>query len=248
MIDLALWLGKLLLEHGSPAPRVERTVELVGTSLGCDHLDILVSPNVIMVTTSEGLQFRTKARRVAALHVNIGRVVTLGDLVRDVSTGRCGRVKLRERLESIASSPPEYSRPTAIAMVGLACAAFSRLFDGDWPTFGIVLVAASAGMAVRQELAARRYAPVLTVLAVSFTASLISVFATRFVHTATPQHALAASVLLLVPGVPLINAFEELVRGYSLMAVSRGVQGLAISLAIALGMLVATGWLGAQAL
>ncbi len=51
-----------------------------------------------------------------------------------------------------------------------------------------------------------------------------------------------------MPGVPLINAFEELVRGYSLMAVSRGVQGLAISLAIALGMLVATGWLGAQAL
>jgi uncharacterized membrane protein YjjP (DUF1212 family) len=89
---------------------------------------------------------------------------------------------------------------------------------------------------------------VLNVLAVSFTASVISAFASKLVHTSTPEHALAASVLLLVPGVPLINAFEELVRGYSLMAVSRGVQGLAISLAIALGMLVATSWLGVQAL
>jgi uncharacterized membrane protein YjjP (DUF1212 family) len=248
VIDLALWTGKLMLEHGASAPRVERTVELVGTSLGCDQLDILVSPNVIMATTSEGLQFRTKARRVAALHVNIARVANLGDLVRDVSTGRCGRQKLRERLEAIASSEPEYSRLTAVVMVGLACAAFSRLFGGDWPTFGIVWVAASAGMAVRQVLAARRYAPVLNVLAVSFTASLISAFAAGLVHTSTPEHALAASVLLLVPGVPLINAFEELVRGYSLMAVSRGVQGLAISLAIALGMLVATSWLGANAL
>lgn len=248
VIDLALWTGKLMLEHGAPAPRIERTVELIGTSLGCDKLDIFVSPNVIMATTTEGLEFRTKARRVGPLHVNISRVVALGDMARDVSTGRSGRVELRRRLEKLAASQPDYPRPLAVLMVGVACAAFSRLFGGDWATFGIVLVAASIGMATRMQLAARHYAPVLTVLAVSFVASGIAALATRWVPTATPEHALAASVLLLVPGVPLINAFEELVRGYSLMAVSRGVLGLALSLAIALGMLVATQWLGVRVL
>lgn len=248
VIDLALWTGKLMMEHGAPAPRVEKAVELIGTSLGCDKLDIFVSPNVIMATTTEGLEFRTKARRIGPLHVNISRVVTLADMAHDVAKGRSGRVELRKRLERLAASQPPYPRPLAVVMVGIACAAFSRLFGGDWATFGIVLVAASVGMAVRQQLALRHYAPVLTVLATSFVASLVAAFATRWVPTATPEHALAASVLLLVPGVPLINAFEELVRGYSVMAVSRGVLGLALSLAIALGMLVATQWLGVHAL
>jgi uncharacterized membrane protein YjjP (DUF1212 family) len=94
-------------------------------------------------------------------------------------------------------------------------------------------------MAVRQQLALRRVTPVLNVLATAFVASIVTGLGTRLLPTATPQHALAAAVLLLIPGVPLINAFEELVRGYSLLAVARGVQGLLVAFAIALGLLIA---------
>jgi uncharacterized membrane protein YjjP (DUF1212 family) len=248
IIDLALWTGKLLLEHGAPGPRVEQTVTLIGTSLGCDQLDILVSPNVIMATTTEGRQFRTKARRIAGLHVNLDRIVSIGEIARDVANGECNRIALRKRLAALEAIPHDYPRWLVVVAVGIACAAFSRLFGGDWPTFGIVFVAASVGMAVRQILAIRHYAPLLNVLATAFTASMIVAVAVRLFPTATPEHALAASVLMLVPGVPLINAFDELVKGYSLIAVSRGVQGLLTSLAIALGLLLAMRLLGVIAL
>jgi uncharacterized membrane protein YjjP (DUF1212 family) len=248
VIDLALWTGQILLEHGAPAPRVEETVMRVGTGLGADDLDILVSPNVIMVTTTEGREFRTKARRIAGLHVNMAAIVQMSALTRDVTSGRIGRVQLRERLTSLEQSSPGYRRWHVAAAVGLACAAFSRLFGGDWTTFALVLVASAAGMAVRQTLVAARFNPYLNAAVTSFFTTTVVALATLFVRTGTPQHALAASVLLLVPGVPLINAFEELVKGHALIAVSRGVQGLIISLAIALGLMLGMNLVGVRVL
>ena len=248
VIDLALWTGKLMLELGASAARVEQTVALIGTSLGCDELDILVSPNVIMATTTEGRQFRTKARRIGALHVDLARIVALGQLASEVATGQCRRLDLRARLTALDEPCPAYPRWFVALAVGVACAAFSRLFGGDWLSFAIVLPASGVAMAVRQQLGRHRLTPVLNVLATAFVATLIAAAGTRWLPTTTPQHALAASVLLLVPGVPLINAFEELVRGYTLLAVARGVQGLLVAFAIALGLLLAMNVVGVVAL
>jgi uncharacterized membrane protein YjjP (DUF1212 family) len=54
-----------------------------------------------------------------------------------------------------------------------------------------------------------------------------------------PQLALAASVLLLIPGVPLINAAEDLIQGHTASGIARGVMGGIITLAIAVGLTLA---------
>ena len=70
IIDLSLWAGQMLLQHGATSQRVEESVHKIGTGLGCDWLDILVSPNVITITASSGSEFRTKLRRVVSLGVS----------------------------------------------------------------------------------------------------------------------------------------------------------------------------------
>ena len=60
--------------------------------------------------------------------------------------------------------------------------------------------------------------------------------------------ALVSAVLLLVPGVPLINAADDLLKGHLIMGIARGVTGLIISLAIALGLLLAMRLLGVSGL
>ena len=54
--------------------------------------------------------------------------------------------------------------------------------------------------------------------------------------------AISSAVLLLVPGVPLINAAEDLIKGHLLVGLARGLTGLLVSLAIALGLMLAL-WL-----
>ena len=248
VIDLSLWAGQMLLQHGAASQRVEETIHHLGTGLGCDWIDILVSPNVIIVTTSSGQEFRTKLRRVVRFGVNLWVVTAVNDLSRRVTAGQMDRHQVRQALAEIDQEPLQYNRWLTVVMVGLACAAFSRLFAGDWPVFGITFLAAAVAMFVRQELSRRHFNPNLVVIIVAFIAGLIASNATLFRLSLTPNTALFSAVLLLVPGVPLINAADDLLKGHLIMGIARGVTGLIVSLAIALGLLLAMRLLGVSGL
>ena len=55
--------------RGNRARRRNRAT--IGLRLGCDSLDILVSPNGLLVTTISGGEFRTRLRRVVHFGVNM---------------------------------------------------------------------------------------------------------------------------------------------------------------------------------
>jgi uncharacterized membrane protein YjjP (DUF1212 family) len=77
------------------------------------------------------------------------------------------------------------------------------------------------------------------VVACAFVAGCLASTAGLFNLSDQPETALAAAVLLLVPGVPLINSAQDLIRGHLITGIARGVTGILISLAIALGLLLA---------
>ncbi|GAP62175.1 hypothetical protein ARMA_0598 [Ardenticatena maritima] len=97
---------------------------------------------------------------------------------------------------------------------------------------------------MRLTMAQRAFNPLLVTLATAFTAGVVVLLLVRLPLTAKPQTALTASVLLLVPGVPLINAAEDLITGHLVIGWARGVQGGLISMAIALGLWLAMSLLG----
>ncbi|MCU0494182.1 MAG: threonine/serine exporter family protein, partial [Chloroflexaceae bacterium] len=172
--ELALWAGQLLLQHGAEAARVEETVHRLGTGLGCDWMDILVSPNVIIVTAVSGEEFRTRVRRVANIGVNLSIVSEVSDVSRGVAEGRLNRAKVRTALRRIGKLPHRYNRWLVAFMVGLACASFSRLFGGDWAVFGVTFGAASVAQVVRQELVRRYFNTLLVVISTAFVAGVIA--------------------------------------------------------------------------
>lgn len=245
VIDLALWAGQLLLQNGAETARVEETVHRLGTGLGCNWLDILVSPNAIVATTISGEAFRTKVRRVVRLGgVNLTAVAVVNRLSRQVNRGELDRVGVRAALEEITTRPHAYSRFLVILLVGLACAAFSKLFGGDWVVFGVTWLAAAAAMWVRQQMMRRHVNALLNVVITALVAGLIACSATVFQWSPRPQIAIAASVLLLVPGAQLVNASEDLLKGHTVTGIVRGVNGGLISLGIALGLALALGITG----
>lgn len=248
VIDLALWSGQLLLQYGAEAARIEETVHHIGTGLGCDWMDILVSPNAILATTISGNQFRTKIRRVARQSVNFAIIDHVNDLSHHVSANQLDRFQLRRELQRITDMPRNYSRWTVVGLVGLACGAFSQLFGADMPVFLMTVLAASIGMAVRQELEKRYFNNVLIVILTAFVVGIVSGTATAFKMGAAPELALASSVLLLVPGVPLINAAEDLIQGHMLSGVARGLTGAVVSLGIAVGLSLAMVLMGIDGL
>ena len=239
VIDLALWAGQMLLQSGAESEQAEETVHRLGTGLGCDWLDIFVSPNAIVITAISSGEFRTKVRRVVNIGVNLHVVVEVSTLVDRVLAGELNRHELRLELERVSQMQPSYNRWTVALMVGAACGAFSRLFGGDWVIFAITFLAASVAMLLRQELQKHQFNPYLTVFITAFVTSAIACIAPVFHLGSQPQLALVSSVLLLIPGVPLINSVQDLLKGYPMTGIARGVAGAVIAACIALGLLLA---------
>jgi uncharacterized membrane protein YjjP (DUF1212 family) len=218
---------------------VEETLHRLGTALGCQGLDVFVSASTIGITTFSGDEFRTRIRRVGRTGVNFTIVSAVNRLSRRVERGELNQETVHSELERISRISSHYPRWLVVGAVGLACAAFSRLFGADWPAFGITLAAAAAAMFVRQELTKRHFNVYVMVAATAFVAGSIAGGAARFGWSGTPSLALAASVLLLVPGVPLINSAEDLISGHTITGLARGFFGALISLTIAVGLLLA---------
>jgi uncharacterized membrane protein YjjP (DUF1212 family) len=239
VIDLALWAGQMLLQNGADAERVEETVQSLGTRLGAEWVDALVSPNALIVTTSSGEEFRTKVRRVVSMGVNLTIVEQISHLNHRVAEGKMDRFVVRDELTRISEMPREYTRWQLVILVGLACAAFSRLFGADLPVIIVTFVASAVAMFVRQLLTQHHFNALLIVMVTAFVAGLIASSATFFHLGEQPQVALAASVLLLVPGVHLINSIQDIIKGHMVIGLVRGFTGLVISLCIALGLLLA---------
>ena len=244
VIDLSLWLGQLMLQHGAESARVEETVHRVGTALGGDWLDILISPTAIAITTSSGGEFRTKLRRVVGLYVDYTRVDALNQLARQVESKALDRFAVRRELERITALPTRYPLILRIVLVGLACGAFSQLFGGGWPELALTWGAASAAMAVRLTLLHLRFNAVLVTSVTAFTAGVLVIISGQWLPGAVLPIALVSAVLLLVPGVQLVNSLEDMIEGYVLIGVARGAAGGLVLLGLALGLLIAMQLLG----
>jgi len=239
IVDMALTAGELLMKNGAESQRVEETVRLLGTGLGCDWGSVLVSYNTIMVTHASGNEFRTKIRRVENIGVNMRVIEDISHVAHRVEAGKLDRASVRAKLEQIRTVPRGYNWWVTALAVGSACAAFSRLLGGDWPVFGVALLASGVAVIVREELAKRGLNALLVVIMTAFAAGGLVGLVSRFQFSPRPELALVASVLFLVPGVPGINAVADLIKGHIVVGLARAANSVLIVLAIVLGLILA---------
>jgi uncharacterized membrane protein YjjP (DUF1212 family) len=127
--------------------------------------------------------------------------------------------------------------------VGLACASFSRLLEVDWQAFLPVFGAATIGQCIRRQLQMRHVNVFIIATLVAFLASFISGLAARWWLSGTVDKAMVSAVLLLVPGVPSLNAQYDVMGGHPTLGNARAVWVATILIFLAIGV-----WLSQMAL
>lgn len=239
VVDVVLWAGQLMQQHGAESQLVETTVERLGTALGCDELDVVLTPTSILVCSIAGGEALTHARRIREAPVNMTTVSCIVRLCMRAEQGLHGPAEVQSELERIVAIGHNYPRWQIVLTIGLSCAAFCKLFGGGWPEVALTFVASGAAMALRQQMALRHVNPYLNAATTAFVATLIASLGTVFNLGAKPDTALAAAVLLLIPGVAFINSIQDLLKGYTVMGWARWTIGTLITAAIAIGMVLA---------
>ena len=133
-----------------------------------------------------------------------------------------GLAEARAGLDAVEHRPPEYGRWLVVAALGLTAASLSRLFGGDWPTFAIAWLAGAAGTWLRLDLGRRRFNPIV----VPFAAACLERHHRRRRGAAwgeryAGRYAWSRPAMIIVPGVPLINGVQDMIRNHMTLGVSR---------------------------
>lgn len=101
----------------------------------------------------------------------------------------------------------------------------------------IAFIASFTGLYVRQVTHRMNFNSYLCVFFASLAATLIAGGSRVLFPAFDLEPAFVTSILFLIPGVPLINSFTDLIDGNILNGILRAANGLMISFMIALGMI-----------
>ena len=244
---VALDAGRMLMEAGANASSIDAVVTKFARGLGADRVDLRVGYASLAITIGIGPNSITRMREVGNLGVNQRLDQELWRLAERVSRRELTTEQACEALDRLAKTTPRYSTWVMALAVGLACAAFGRLLKMDWLATGPVLVAATAGQFVRRVLLERHVNVFICATLVSFLAALIGGLGAQFAGSQTVSTAMIASILLLVPGIPAVNALNDILEGHPTLGSARAVTVTVILIFMAAGLWLAEVATGAVA-
>lgn len=243
---LCIQTALLLLQHGVESTVVVQMASRLGVALGVDSVECALTPNAVILSTLSNNHCITTTRKNTDKGINMQVVTEVQHIVIAAEHHIYDLRHVREKLDRI--KPLKYNRYLVVVMVGLSCACFSHLAGGDWTIFGITFIASALAMYIRQIISARHFNPLMVFAVTAFVASLVAGSALKYELGNDPQIALASSVLLLVPGFPLVNSLADILKGHINMGIARWVIatvltfGSCIGIVFALSLLNITSW------
>ncbi len=236
---LSLSIGRLFMEFGESARVVHKEILKAALALGCDSAEAYCQHAAIIVTLRRGEHVCVQMGKVGEHGVNLRRSEAVKDTVRRIVRGELHCLAAQAVLDSLTRTIPSYPVWLVCLATGLACAAFGRLFGADWPAFLPILVGAAAGQWIRHALLMRKHNIFLTWGMVSFCSAFIAGAGGRLFGSLHPETAMVAAILLLVPGVPILNTQMDAIEGKPNLAAARGLRVLYLLLFMTMGLIAA---------
>ncbi|WP_413111228.1 threonine/serine ThrE exporter family protein [Thaumasiovibrio sp. DFM-14] len=229
--------GQILLQHGAESALVVDLTRRLGIALGIDSVELSLSASSMVLTTLQNDHCITTARRCPDRGINMQMVTEVQRICISAEHGILDRRGVMEKLDRL--KPMRYNRWLVLIMIGLSCAAFSRIAGGDLAVMALTFCASCCGMLVRQELAHRHFNPIVNFGVTAFVTTAVAAIGMRMNIGNEPFLVMASSVLMLVPGVPLINAASDMVKGFINMGIARWMMASLLTLSTCLGIVLA---------
>ena len=218
-IDAALDTALIVMRNGGSTTNAERSFANVLKGAGAEGVSTVWRLDFIAAAYASS----TIVRSVGPIGVNLARVSDVAALSERAANGKITAVELDAELERIRRLPSPYNRWIAALAAAAAGAFFSQLPGGDWGSLGIAFVAAGSGQFARSALQAKIAVAPLTLIS-GLLSALIGCAGLRFGLSQVQPATLIASVIYLVPGLPLINGFIDMVSHRHLLV---GVERIA---------------------
>jgi uncharacterized membrane protein YjjP (DUF1212 family) len=235
-IEQALEAALIVMRNGGSTDAADRTFANILKGNGGTAATSIWRLDFIAASGTEAGQSTTHMRSVGPIGVNLVRVGEIVEFGKNVAKGKVPAATIDAELARIKGLPSPYNRWLLIAAAAIAAASFSRLLGGDQGSLVITAIAAAVGQFFRPVLSGKGLAVATVTLIAALISASIATLGVRLGYTHGSPATVISSVIYMVPGLPLINGFLDMVSHKYLLA---GVERIANAIFLFLVLVVA---------
>lgn len=233
-----LSLGAALHAAGIPAHRLEAALTNVSRHLGLQG-QFFSTPTLLMGSFGPLGQQRTAVARIEPGDIHLARMVALDAIGDRVMAGELDVEAAQAEVERVAQTPEHFGPASTTAAAALVSASAVTFFGGTWAEVGLAGgVGLGVGLltllAARVPAIARLYLPLTSAVAAALAA-----LAAWAVPGASAHVLALCGLIILVPGLTLTVAANELASGHLVSGTARlsgaGATLLLMGLGVVLG-------------
>ena len=234
---ILLRTGLMMQGNGASTSRIRMIINRIANAYGY-HAELFVTQQTLnlTVTGKNNHPIFSCLRRTTPPGVNFRIISGISRMSWKIEEQPWTLHEIEAELDRLAALP-HYPRLVILSLVSLAGACFCGLADGHIAAMFVTFAATFIGLFIRQEAHKKRFKAYLCVFFAAFSASLFAGAFRKMYPDGEFEPAFATCVLFLIPGVPLINSFTDLLDGNILNGIMRAVNGFLISFMIALGLI-----------
>ena len=234
LLENALELGRQYVETGAEIKRVEDSLHRIFAAYGFERIEIYAITSLIVVTisTPDGRHF-TQSVRVTSGGTDLGRLEEINAQIRDI----CAKTP---DVDKLAESVKGYHRPKPkpfLKCIGymLEAGGFAVFFGGTVLDGVASAVVAIAIYLMDYNLKLRNVNNVIYTFVASFVSGTIALVFAHFGFGNDVAKIMIGDIMLLIPGLLLVNAFKEMLNRDIVAGLYRFVEAVFAAVAIAAG-------------
>lgn len=234
---ILLDMGMTMLHAGAPTRRVSLILDRISKAYGFRIYSDLSTKHlsISMQDQQDENVFSGGKSNPSLPGVNFWVVSDISNLSIELMQNQLPLNELNDAFQDIQNRS-HYPRLAILLVVSLAGSGFCYTFGGDFIEMGITFMATFCGLFLKQELVKKKLNPYIITYFSALLAAFVIVLCWKLEITALPDHAFSTSVLFLVPGVPLVISLVDLLNGYIINGIDRGVNALMHAFGIAAGL------------
>lgn len=225
-----------LLGCAATCIRLERNVDRIAAAYG-KKIELYIMPRHIHLTVwnPDKDDIFTTIISVRPAPISFSLNTRLSQLSWHIADDNLPLEVARHRFEHIVSSDRETPWQT-LTLASLANASFCGIFGGNLIAMLIVFVATAIGFRLKQLMTGYHIDGRVIFLVCSFVSAVIGSSGFILTPDGTPAIAVGTSVLYLVPGIPFLNSFSDVLYRHYICAFSRFMDAVILTACLSIGL------------
>ena len=248
-MHLLLLTGQILMANGAATDQIKRDLfrAAVYMEIPEDKVHSHINYSTLMLTINdEQHSSHTSFAKCPAHAVNMSIISAVNQLIWRATKRNYPLEKYEKELLRLKDLRKHYSLPLETLGAGLICGGLCKLFGGDLAAGLSTMLCGIIGFHVRRLCGIYGFNPYAGIAISAFVATFLACIMQFASISATPIHPMIAATVFLIPGIPLINAVDDMLEGYLISGITRAVNTIFTLASIAFGIIMALWICGAE--